>query len=57
MSFPFPARADAALSSPFGVYDFVYIALAKRERATTLVTANRRQAEIARTLSVPVSTM
>jgi predicted nucleic acid-binding protein len=55
MSFPFPARAEA-LSPPFGAYDCVYIALAKQERAT-LVTADRRQAEIARTLNVPVSTI
>ena len=55
MSFPLPARAEA-LSPPFGVYDCVYIALAKQERAT-LVTADRRQAEIARTLNVPVSTI
>jgi PIN domain len=56
MSFPLPARAEAALSPPSGVYDCVYIALAKQER-TTLVTADRRQAEIARTLNVPVSTI
>jgi hypothetical protein len=55
MSFPLPARAEA-LSPPSGVYDCVYIALAKQERAT-LVTADRRQAEIARTLNVPVSKM
>ena len=41
------------IAQPFGVYDCVYIALAKRMRAA-LATADRRQAEIAKALRVPV---
>jgi predicted nucleic acid-binding protein len=43
-------------AQPFGVYDCVYIALARRERAA-LVTADRRQAEIARAVNVAVQVL
>jgi predicted nucleic acid-binding protein len=56
ISFATPRSSRRSHLQPFGVYDCVYIALAKKEGAT-LVTADARQAEFAAHVNIPVRTL
>jgi len=56
ISFGTPRHGRFSPMRPFGVYDCVYIALAKNEGAT-LLTADARQAEFATQVNCPVRSL